>query len=62
MLGQELTPGSGRTLYAIPSRFGSLTAMELVIGAPNEAGTRSSSAVETPAENAYVYEDATCTA
>ena len=64
VLGQELTPDeSGRALlYAIPSRFGSLTSTELIIGAPNEAGTRSSFAVETPAENAYVYEDATCAA
>jgi hypothetical protein len=64
VLGQELTPDeSGRALlYAIPSRFGSLTSTELIIGAPNEAGTRSSFAIETPADNAYVYEDATCPA
>lgn len=64
VLGQELTPDeSGRALlYAIPFRFGSLTSTELVVGAPNEAGTRPSFALETPAENAYVYEDLTCDA
>ncbi|MGH9269710.1 MAG: ferritin-like domain-containing protein [Ilumatobacteraceae bacterium] len=64
VLGQELTPDeSGRALlYAIPSRFGSLTSTELIIGAPNDSGTRPNFALETPADNAYVYADYTCDA
>jgi Ferritin-like domain len=64
VLGGELTPDeSGRALlYAIPARFGSLTSAEIVIGAPNEAGTRANFALETPADNAYVYPDQTCEA
>lgn len=64
VLGGELTPDeSGRALlFAIPTRFGSLTATEIVVGVPNDAGTRPSFALETPADNAYVYEDFTCDA
>ena len=62
VLGGELTPDeSGRAeLFAIPARFGSLASTEIVIGAPNESGTRASFALETPAENAYVYDGLTC--
>ena len=63
-LGGELTPDeSGRAeLYAIPGRFSLLSATEIIIGAPNAAGTRSGFALETPADNAFVYEGITCTA
>ena len=62
VLGGELTPDeSGRAeLFAIPARFGSLASTEIVIGAPNESGTRSSFALETPAENSFVYDGLTC--
>lgn len=62
VLGGELTPDeSGRAqLFAVPERFGSLASTELVVGAPNDAGTRPDFALETPAENAYVYDDQSC--
>jgi len=62
VLGGELTPDeSGRAeLFAIPARYGSLASTEIVIGAPNEAGTRASYALEIPAENSYVYDGLTC--
>ena len=58
----EITPDeSGRAeLYAIPGRFGSLASTEIVVGAPNESGTRPNFALETPAENSYVYDGLTC--
>jgi hypothetical protein len=64
VLGAEETPNEqgADTLYAIPARFGSLTATEITIGAPNEEGTQAGFAVETPADNAYVYNDQTCPA
>ena len=49
-------------LYAIPGRFGSVAPVEVVIGAKNDAGTRFSTSVQTPADNAYVYEGLTCQA
>ena len=62
VLGGELTPDeSGRAeLFAIPARYGSLASTEIVIGAPNESGTRASYALEIPAENSYVYDGLTC--
>ena len=62
VLGGEETPDeSGRAeLYAIPGRFSLLSSTEIVIGAPNAAGTRSGFALETPADNAFVYEGMTC--
>lgn len=62
VLGGELTPEEGERaeLFAIPFRFGMLTSTEIVIGAPDSAGTRSGFALETPADNAYVYDYYTC--
>ena len=48
--------------FAISSRFGQLTPVTLTVGAPDEAGVRFSTNIETPAENAYVYEGQTCPA
>jgi hypothetical protein len=54
---------SGLTpLYAIATQFGSLTAIPIVIGAPSEAGTRTTVNLETPAANSFVYEGETCQA
>lgn len=43
--------------YAITSQFGSVAQIELVVGAPDENGTRSSFILQTPAENSYIYEE-----
>lgn len=44
------------TVYAIPAQFGQLGAVQLVVGAPNESGTRLTVNLETPSLNSYVYE------
>jgi hypothetical protein len=46
--------------FAIPTRFGSLAAIEVVIGARSEAGTRAPFTLETPADNSLIYEGMTC--
>jgi hypothetical protein len=46
--------------YAIPTRFGSLAAIEVVIGARSAAGTRAPFTLETPADNSLIYEGMTC--
>jgi Ferritin-like domain len=46
--------------FAIPTRFGSLAANEVVVGARSEAGTRQSFTLETPADNSLIYEGMTC--
>lgn len=47
-------------LFAIPGRFGSLAPVELTLGPLNDAGTRFTTSVATPADNSYVYTDQTC--
>jgi hypothetical protein len=47
-------------LYAIPATFGQLTAVELVVGAEDTEGARYSTLLQTPAENAFVYEYESC--
>ncbi|MDJ0767876.1 MAG: ferritin-like domain-containing protein [Ilumatobacter sp.] len=46
--------------YAIPSTFGRLTGIELVVGARDDEGTRFSTQLQTPAENSFVYEYQSC--
>lgn len=46
--------------YQIPSTFGSLTAIELVVGARDEEGARFTTLLQTPAQNTFVYEDQSC--
>ena len=48
--------------FAVPSRFGQLTPVTLVVGARDDAGQRFSITIETPAENAYVYDGQSCPA
>lgn len=43
-------------VYAIPGQFGNLGATQLVLGAPNELGNRTTLNVETPSLNSLVYE------
>lgn len=44
------------TVYAIPSQFGQLGAIPIVVGAPDENGTRLTVRLETPSLNTLVYE------
>lgn len=46
--------------YAIPSTFGELTGINLVVGARDAEGARFSIQLQTPAENSFVYADQTC--
>ncbi len=44
------------TVYAIPAQYGQLGVIQLVLGAPNESGTRLTVNLETPSNNTFVYE------
>jgi hypothetical protein len=62
--GAEVPPDEEGLIpqFAITSRFGQLTPVEVQVGAADENGQRFSVSIQTPAENAYVYEGATCPA
>ena len=64
LVGGEVVPDeSGLVpLYAIPTTFGALTPIPVTIGAPNDAGIRTTINLETPAANSFVYEGETCEA
>lgn len=47
-------------VYAIPSTFGTVSGIELVVGAPNEDGQRLTILLQTPAANTYVYNAESC--
>ncbi len=61
LLGEEL-PADDEfpAAYAIPTRFGQLVPIEVVIGAKNDLGLRYKATFETPADNAYAYTDQVC--
>jgi hypothetical protein len=42
--------------YAIPSQYGMLGAQQVVLGAPNESGVRTTYSLDTPSLNTFVYE------
>ncbi len=46
--------------YAIPSVFGKVSPIELVVGAPNDEGARFSTLLQTPAANSFVYDYMSC--
>jgi hypothetical protein len=46
--------------YAIESTFGSLTGIDLFIGAPTEEDSRFEIQLQTPADNSFVYNDMSC--
>ena len=46
--------------YQIPSTFGLLTGIELVVGAQDNEGARLSTQLQTPAQNSFVYEHLKC--
>lgn len=56
--GAEPTPVATPipTVYAIPAQFGQLGAVQVVVGAPNDSGTRVTVNLETPSLNSFVYE------
>jgi len=64
LLGDEVAPDEGGFLphYAIPSRFGQLTPIDVVIGAENDLQLRFTATFETPSDNAYRYDGMTCPA
>ncbi len=64
LTGGEVTPDeSGLVpIYAITTPFGSLAPVPITIGAPNDAGVRTTFNLETPAANSFVYDGETCTA
>jgi hypothetical protein len=43
--------------YAIPYQFGSVAQFELIVGPPNEAGTRQDFTIQTPSLNSYIYNE-----
>ena len=43
--------------YAIPFRFGSVAQFELIVGPPNESGTREDFVIQTPSLNSYIYNE-----
>lgn len=43
--------------YAIPWQFGSVAQFELIVGAPNEEGTREDFVFQTPSLNSYIYNE-----
>jgi hypothetical protein len=57
----ELTAEGVLPQYAISSRFGSLAAIELIVGPEDEAGVRPKYTLRTPAENALIYHELTAT-
>lgn len=46
--------------YAVPSTFGQLTGIELVVGARDAEGARFATQLQTPAANTFVYDSTSC--
>ena len=46
--------------YAIPSTFGQLTGISLVVGDVDAEGSRFSVQLQTPADNTFVYDSMSC--
>jgi hypothetical protein len=46
--------------YAIPSTFGRLAGIDLIVGKRNAEGTRFTTQLQTPAANTYVYHYESC--
>lgn len=56
----ETTPFTA--VHAIPGAFGSLGVVQVVVGAPNDAGTRFTANIETASLNSYIYDHMACPA
>lgn len=50
----EVDKNGFNVIYAIPSRFGQLTGLELTVGKPNADGARQKLSLQTPADNALL--------
>ena len=64
LVGEAVVPDeSGLVpLYAMRRRSAPSPPIPVTIGAPNDAGTRTTINLETPAANSFVYEGETCEA
>ena len=63
VFGEEIdSPDGVMPLYGVTGHFGSVGPIEMTLGPPNDAGTRFNTALQTPADNSYVYEGETCEA
>jgi Ferritin-like domain len=64
LFGEDVVPDESGLFkaYAIPSQFGSLAAIQLVVGARNDAGVRETFIIETPSDNSLIYDGMTCEA
>lgn len=72
LLAQVLNPGLGAVgptfdattgkpnIAAIPLAFGALGNIQLVVGAPNQAGVRTTLLLDTPSLNSLVYDSVSC--
>lgn len=68
VLSPALTGGQAETdaetgfavIYAIPSRFGQVSPIELRYGAANADGARETISLQTPAENSLAYDSLSC--
>jgi hypothetical protein len=47
-------------VYAVPSKFGMVSAIELVVGDANDEGQRFAINLQTPAANTFVYSELSC--
>jgi hypothetical protein len=56
----ESTPDGFPIPYAVPSTFGRVDQIELVVGAVDDEGSRFSTLLQTPAENTFVYAYQSC--
>ncbi len=65
-IAQQVAPGTkgfapvydefgNASVAALPSPFGTLASIQVVIGPPNEAGIREPLTLETPSLNSYIY-------
>lgn len=58
LIGEEIDTDLGIVpQYAIVSRYGALSGVEVVVGAPDENGVRARYTLQTPAANAFVYNE-----
>jgi hypothetical protein len=62
LVGEPAEPDASGfpVLYAIPSVFGLLSGVDLLVGIRNSEGTRYSTQLQTPAANSFVYDYQSC--
>lgn len=59
LIGEEVTRTASNVgrQYAVASQFGSVAQVEVIVGAADENGTRTTYTIATPAANSYIYEE-----